>query len=49
MSDNEKKLIRNSTAELLIFTCQAGRASKRAMRAKLSCTQGKEGGWNEQE
>jgi hypothetical protein len=24
MSDNEKKLIRNSTAEFLIFTAQAG-------------------------
>ena len=25
MSDNEKKLIRNSTAEFLIFTGQAGK------------------------
>jgi len=27
MSDNEKKLIRNSTAEFLIFTSQAGEQS----------------------
>ena len=27
MTDNDKKLIRNSTAEFLIFTCQAGEPS----------------------
>ena len=30
MTDNDKKLIRNSTAKFLIFTCQASEQSIRA-------------------
>lgn len=48
MSCGIKRLIRNSAAELLIFAGHSGEQSiDGRMRAKLSCTQEKEGGWNE--
>jgi hypothetical protein len=50
MTDNEKKPIRNSTAEFLIFTGQTGEQSIKARnRGKTVLHTGENGGLNEQE